>query len=52
MGSNSQETEDESEEDAPEPSPAPERVPPTLFPLLERAKEGPIGVEMATMDLG
>ena len=44
MALNLETAEDETSEDEPGPIPAPPRVPPTIFPLLERAKEGPIPV--------
>ncbi len=39
-------------EDEPESSTAPETAPPTIFPLLERVKEGPISVETAEKEVG
>ncbi len=39
-------------EDEPESSPSPESAPPTIFPLSERAKEGPISVETAEKVVG
>ncbi len=39
-------------EDEPESSPSPETAPPTIFPLSERAKEGPISVETAEKEVG
>ena len=44
---NLKEAEEETEEDESEPSPTVPKAPPTIFPLVERAKEGPNSVETA-----
>ena len=47
MALNLKENEEEAIEDEPEPTPALPRVPPTIFPPIERATEGPNSVETA-----